>query len=244
MRLVAGAIGVGLAACLLLGAPASPATPDRPKDSPGYVPVAPASALHAVLESNLKLVRGWVNDGDFASAEQAVQGLAALAWLHSFQGSDAAWRQKTAALRDGCATLSAAVQRKDAAACDRAMRACSSLLAELAKLRPAVPKDAVKDFRPSAATKTWMLLMEGAYVDGKTATSPEELQRQALGIAEVANVVSYLRTAPSWRKMAGDVRGAALLAAETAGKKDMDAARKAFKGIYTRCEACHQENKP
>jgi len=244
MRRVAGVIGVGLAICLLLGAPASPATADRPTDSTGYVPVAPASALHTALESNLKQVRGWLDDGDFASAEQAVRGLAALAWLHGFQGSDAAWRQKTAALREACDALSAAVRRKDAAECDRAMRSCSGFLAELAKLRPAVPKDAIKDFRPPAATKTWMLLMEGTYVDGKTATNAEELQHRALGIAEVANVISYLRTAPSWRKMAGDVRAAALLAAETAGKKDMDTARKAFKGVYRRCEACHQENKP
>jgi|SRR5262245_27277771 len=244
MRRVAGVIGVGLAMGLLLGAPASPATTDRSTDSTGYVPVAPASALHTALESNLKQVRSWLDDGDFASAEQAVRGLAALAWVHGFQGSDAAWRQKTAALREACDALSAAVRRKDAAECDRAMRSCSGFLAELAKLRPAVPKDAIKDFRPPAATKTWMLLMEGTYVDGKTATNAEELQHRALGIAEVANVISYLRTAPSWRKMAGDVRAAALLAAETAGKKDMDTARKAFKGVYRRCEACHQENKP
>src|SRR5439155_3793618 len=109
----------------------------------GYVPVAPVSALHAALASNLKQVRGWLDDGDFASAEQTAQGLAALAWLHGFQGGEA-WRGKTATLRDACTGLSTALRRKDAAASDRAMRACSDALAELAKMKLAAATVPVK----------------------------------------------------------------------------------------------------
>ncbi|MBI1918090.1 MAG: hypothetical protein HYS12_25645 [Planctomycetes bacterium] len=238
-----GAIALGLVASLLPSVPVSPADADVPRAAAkGYAPVAPVSALHAALESNLKQVRSWLDDGDFDSAEQTAHGLAALAWLHGFQGEDA-WRRKTSALRDACAGLSTALRRKNAAACDRAMRACSDLLAELAKMKPAAPTSPVKDFRPPGPTKTWMLLMDGAYVDGKTSTSSAELERQALVIAEEVNVVTWLRADPRWRKMTGDVRAAALLAAETARKDNRDAARKAFKTIYTRCEACHNENK-
>lgn len=237
------AIALGIAACLLSAVPVSSTRVDAPKVSEaGYVPVAPVSALHAALESCLKQVGDWLKDGDFASAEQTAQGLEALAWLHDFQGGDAR-RRKASALRDACAGLINAVRHKDAAACDRAMRACSDLLGELAKLKPVVPTVPVKDFRPPGPTKTWMLLMDGAYGDGKTSTNATELERQALVIAEEANAVSWLRADPRWRKMAGDVRAAALLAAETARKNDRDAARKAFKAIYTRCEACHNENR-
>jgi len=232
-----------MVACLLSTVPVSRARVDVPKASEaGYVPVAPASALHAALESSLKQVRNWLDEGDFASAEQTVQGLATLAWLHGFQGGDA-WRRKTSALRDACAGLSTAARRKDAADCDRALRACAGLLADLAKQKPDPATVPVKPFRPPGSTKTWMLLLEDAYVDGKTSTSSAELERQALVIAEEVNAVTWLRADPRWRKRAGDVRAVALLAAETARKDDRDTARKAFKNIYTRCEACHNENK-
>src|SRR5262245_51153540 len=92
---------------VILGPMASPSK----EPSPGCVPVAPTSALHAALESSLKQVRGWVADGDFDSAEQTAQGLAALAWLQGFQGSEGPWRQKTSALREACKGLSIALRR-------------------------------------------------------------------------------------------------------------------------------------
>jgi hypothetical protein len=236
--LVGGGLVSGLVACLLLCRAGAGARKDP---APGYSPVAPASVLHAALASNLKQARDWLDDGDFASAAQAAQGLAALAWLYGQQGSDARWREKTAALRDACAALIASARRRDAGACAKAARSCAGLLAELAKTPPAPAKAPVKDFRPPGAARTWMLLMEGAYVDSKRATTPAELRRYAFEMAEEANAVSYLRAEPRWRKMTGEIRTAALLAAETAKKKDAGVARKALKAVYARCEACHQE---
>src|SRR5436305_8197789 len=131
------AIALGMVACLLPAVRVSSARVDPVKASEaGYVPVAPVSALQAALESNLKQVRSWLDDGDFASAEQTAQGFAALVWLHGFQGGEGTWRRKTSALCDACAGLRGAARRQDAAACDRAMRTCSELLAELAKRKP------------------------------------------------------------------------------------------------------------
>jgi hypothetical protein len=136
-----------------------------------------------------------------------------------------------------------AARRKDAGACDRALRACADRLTELAKRKPDAATVPIKDLRPPGPTKTWMLLMDGAYGDGKTSTTAAERERQALVIAAEVNAVTWLRADAGWRKLAGDVRAAALLAAAAARKDDRDTARKAFKAIYTRCEACHNENR-
>lgn len=213
---------------------------EAPGAAPAYAPVAPAKALHAALESNLKLVGGWLDEADFISAAQAAQGLDVLAWLYAHQGDEPRWRERTAALRQACAGLVAAARRQDAAACAKAARACADLLIVLAKAPPGEARPVVKDFRPPGATKTWMLLMEGAYADGKTARSPEQLARYAHEIAEEANAVSFLRSDPRWRKMAQEVSVSALRAAEMAHGKDVEKARTALKAVYARCEACHE----
>ncbi len=213
---------------------------DSPAAAPPYSPVAPPSALQAALESNLKLARGWLDEADFISAAQAAQGLEALAWLYAHQGDELPWRERTAALRRACAGLVAVARRKDAAACEKAARSCADLLDALAKAPPAGARPVVKDFRPPGATKTWMLLMEGAYADGKTARAPEQLARYAHEIAEEANAVSFLRPDPRWRKMAQEVRAAALQAAAAARGTDLGKARTALKAVRARCEACHE----
>jgi hypothetical protein len=230
------ATGLLLSAVLLAGAITADASSES---TTGYRPVTPPSTLHPALEANLKLARAWLDDGDFKSATQTAEGLMGLAWLYARQGEGTVWRQKTTALREACAALAATARKKDAAGAEKAARTCGSLLAALGKGPPMPTAGSDPDFHPPGSTKNWMLLMEGAYSDGKTSRAPAERTRYALEIAEEANVISYLRSAPRWRKMAGEVRAAALKAAETARKDDPEAARKAFRAIYRRCEACH-----
>lgn len=212
-----------------------------PASEPAPAPVSSISAIRAALKSNLEQVRSWLADGDFASAAQAARGLSALAWLDEQQGDAAGWRRQTAALRRACATLETAARRKDASAAARAADACAVLLAELAKEKPGNPRAGVP--APFGSTKTWMLLMEGAYVDAKSAP-PRDLERLAREIAEEIRVVSRLRSDPRWRKMSEDVRAAAVRAADAGRTQDLASARKAMKAVYHRCEACHQARRP
>ena len=213
-----------------------------PASEPAPAPVTPASAIHAALKSNLEQVRSWLADGDFASAAQAGRGLSALAWLAEQQGDAPGWRRQTAALRRACATLEAAARRKDVVASARAADSCAALLAALAKEKPGDPRAGA--LAPFGSTKTWMLLMEGAYVDAKSAPSPRDLERQAREIAEEIRVVSRLRSDARWRKMCEDVHTAAERAADAGRTQDLASARKAMKAVYGRCEACHQARRP
>src|SRR5689334_16706806 len=104
--------GVGLLGLLWAVSGAEPARKN-------YTPVVPASAVHAALRSNLETVRGWLNDKDFASATQAAQGLTALTHLYTYQGSEAAWREKAANLNSICSRLSNAARSKNEAECTK-----------------------------------------------------------------------------------------------------------------------------
>jgi hypothetical protein len=213
-----------------------------PASEPAPLPVSPTAAIHSALKSNLDQVRSWLADSDFASAAEATRGLSALAWLSEQQGDAAGWRHQTAALRRACSTLEAAVRRKGADASAKAADACATLLAGLAKEKAGASRAGAP--APFGSTKTWMLLIEGAYVDAKSAESPRDLERQARAIAEEILIVSRLRTDPRWRKLSEDVRTAALRAAESGRTQDLATARKALKAVYHRCEACHQANRP
>jgi hypothetical protein len=213
-----------------------------PASEPAPVPVSPTSAIHSALKSNLDQVRSWLDDGDFASAAQAARGLSALAWLSEQQGDAPGWRRQTAALRRACTTLETAIQRKDAAGSTRAADTCAALLAGLAREKAGVSRAGAA--APYGSTKTWMLLLEGAYVDAKSAESSRDIERQAREIAEEILIVSRLRSDPRWRKMSEEVRTAALRAAEAGRTQNLATARKAINAVYPRCEACRQARRP
>ncbi|MCI0356289.1 MAG: hypothetical protein L0099_14800 [Acidobacteria bacterium] len=156
----------------------------------GYTPVSPPRALHAALQINLKIVQDWLNEKDYTSAAQTAQGLIVLAQLHGYQSADPDWQKRTKALAEASGRLLAAARKKDTAGCEKNVRECTALLDELAKHPPAGPKMTVKNFAPFGSTKTWMLLMDGAYVDAKSARKAEELEELALALAETLNVSS------------------------------------------------------
>jgi hypothetical protein len=204
----------------------------------GYAPVAPPPALDAALRSSLKTVRDWIEDGDFASAVRDAQGLTALAHLYAYQGSDPTWRARTTALADASSRLSAAARDKDPAACERLLRECATHLDDLACRSPGPPASR-KDFKPRGGTNTWMLLMDAAYSDAKTARTPRDLERLAGALAEEANAVGHLRGDARWKQTSRDVRTAALDVAAKARADDLPGAKAALKTVYRRCEDCH-----
>jgi hypothetical protein len=202
----------------------------------GYTPVASPRAVPLAAQAQLAAIRDWVEDRDYASAAEGVRGLEVLAHLAAYQSPAADWRQEAAALGEACSLLAAAVKSKDAGRCTAALDECAKRLATLARREP--PTGPAPDYRPQGSTKTWMQLLDGAYLEAKTARSPADLAAHALALAEVANAMAYLRSEPRWRQLSVDLRDAARQAGQPAA--DLPAARSVLKNVYQRCEACHQ----
>lgn len=212
---------------------------DKPSAN-NYSPVAPATALQSALKSNLKIVSDWLNDKDYVSARETADGLDALAQLCGLQSTNPEWQTKTTAMRSACVKLAAATRKKDAVECKASLKECEQRLAELTQSSLPEKKPIHSSIKPFGSTKTWMLLMEGAYVDAKSVKNVKDLEAHAFAIAEESNLVSLLRSDPRWRKSAIEVRDAALeVVREVQGNK-LDVARQALKNVYQRCEACHQ----
>ncbi len=198
----------------------------------------PAAAVHAVIESQLKLVRQWLDDKDFDSATEAARGLLTLAQLYGHQGTDADWNKRSALLQKACARLADAVQRNSAAESAKAAAECARLLDDMRDHPPVSARR--ENSKPFGSAKTWMALMEGARVDAKRAETAKELELLTLAVAEEARIVALLRSDARWRRSSDEVRDAALKASRLARDNDRAAARKALKEMYQRCEACHQ----
>jgi hypothetical protein len=233
-------VGLVLAGVMLADKTYSQSRPEAGPATPqGFSPVAPVTVLHAAQQANLKLVRDWLNDKDYASAAEAAQGLLALTQLYQYHSAEPAWRQKTTALREACSRLMAAARAKDLAGCTKSVQDYATLLTELAKAQPGGSKADEPNFKPLGSVKTWMLLMDGCYGDAKFAETPQELESLAYALAEGANVTIHLRADARWRQAALETRAAALATVQKAQSKDLDGARASLKTVYHRCEACH-----
>jgi hypothetical protein len=209
----------------------------------GYAPVAPAPAVHAALRSNLKVVRDWLDQKDLQSAAQAAQDTAALSHLFIAQGSKAGWRSNATALAEASTRLAATARNNDADGCAKLTDECSRLLDVLAKEPPGKPA-VDKAFKPQGASRVWMRLLDGAYVDAKSAKDGPELEQLAYALAEELNALQYVRADARWRQYSRDARAAALEVVEKARGKDLAAAKTALKTVYQRCEACHNTTRP
>lgn len=223
-----------LGLCLVLGLSSPAQTPS------GYSPVAPPAALNKALALNLKAVQDWVKEKDFQSAAESVHGLATLAHLYAYQSPDADWRKRCSAFQESVTRLANVTRQKQVAECEKTIAECSRLLDELAKAAPKTEAKAeAKDYKPQGSTKTWMLLMDGAYIDAKSAKTAPDLQILAQAVAEEANAAAYLRPDARWRNDSFAVREAALQVAKQAAGGNLAEAKKSLKGIYNSCEACH-----
>lgn len=208
-------------------------------ETTGYTSVAPPGATLTALRAQVLLVQNWLDDKDFASAAQSAQGLIVLADIVQHQGGDADWQKRNAELRARCNSVLETVKKKDVAGSANLLKQCLAQLDDLAKNGPTGKKAAVSAFKPRGGTKDWMLLLEGAYVDAKSARTPKDLELLGQAIAEEVHAVGYLRADPRWRSSAQEVRDQALKAAALAQNNKMDEAKKELKGVYQRCEVCH-----
>lgn len=207
----------------------------------GYVPVAPPAAMNAAVRSNVKLVRNWVAEKDYQSAVESNRGLSLVIQLYGCQSAAPEWRKQIGTLQEQVGKLDDAVKRKAAADCDKVLAECDRLLDDLARNAP--EKSADKNFKAFGANKTWMLLMEGTYIDAKRAETAKEFALYCQALAEEANVLGFTRADARWRESSAEVRDAALKAAKLAAGNNLPEARKALKVMYQRCEACHQRAK-
>jgi cytochrome c556 len=233
-----------LGLCALAGAlwywtaaPPSSALAQAPDTS--YTPLAPPESYQAALRSNLKIVGDWVDQGDFASANQSQRYVAALAQLYALRSNDDKHQEAAAALKAACDKVSAALRAKNAEASKQALKDCEAAVAGLTKAPPG-EKAVHKNFRSPASTQILMLLMDCSIIDAKDAKSAEEFRHLSLALAEEANVAQFLRAEAKWRKFAEETRAVALKAAEAAKKDGLDAGRTELKKIAQTCEACHQ----
>src|SRR5262249_17607163 len=184
-----------------------------------------------------------LDDKDYASAAQTANGVQVLVHLYSYQSNQPAFRAKVSALSAGCTRLVQSAQAKDEAGCQKAMRECAALLAELAKTPPQGKKGMEKNFKSTSSTKAWMLLVDGTYADAKSAKNARQLHDYAYTIAECSHAMAYLRADARWREESRAVRDAALEAAHKAEAGELEPARVALKSVYQTCEACHQRYK-
>jgi len=217
--------------------------PSSSAEPAGYSPIVLASVVHSAVQSNLNLVRHWLDEKDFQSAHEAIRGLAMVVELYSYQSAEPEWRKKLSGFQAACAQLAVAIGRKSAPDSEKALAECSRQLEVIGKAPPTGAKVVAMNFKPFGSVKTWMLLMEGAYVDAKRAETGKEFDQLAQAIAEEANVARYLRSDAKWRTSADEVRDTALKAAKLAEGNDLPAAKKMLKQMYQRCEACHQRDK-
>jgi hypothetical protein len=212
------------------------------QEATGYVPAAPPAAVHAAIQVQLKAVRDWLAEKDFASAAETTRGLTALAHLYGYQSADADWRKRCTALQETSSKLASAAQRKSMADCDKLVAELTRLLDDLEKNGPADAKGS-KDFRPQGSVKTWMILMDTAHVEAKSAKSIKDFQLLTQAVAAEANALAFLQKERGWQTESLAVRDLALQAANQVKENDLAAAKNALKTMRQRCETCHDRTR-
>lgn len=231
-----------LAGCvLLLGSRGQSQTKADPTV---YAPVGSLASMHLALHSQLKAAKDWVAEKDYVSAAQTGRGLGVLAQLYSYQFTDEGWRTHCNSLAAASNKLVEAAGRKAAGDCEKASEECTRLIDDLAGKQPkSAAKVEHKGFKLPGNLRAWMTLLDGSYVDAKSAATAKELALRTEVIATQANALTHMRTGAEWRKHALAVRDTALQVSEQARKNEFAEAKKALKGIFQRCEACHESNK-
>jgi hypothetical protein len=211
----------------------------QPADTTTYTPLAPPESYQAVLRSNIKITRDWIDMNDFASAAQSQRLVASLAQLYALHSNDDKHKEQAAALRAACDKVNGPLRAKNAEASKQALKECEEAVAALAKAPPA-EKAAHKNFKPFGGTNTWMMLMDCSIIDAEEAKTADDFQQLSLAVAELANVTQFIRNEAKWRQYAADTRSTAQKAAELANKNGLDAGRAELKKIKQTCNACHQ----
>jgi hypothetical protein len=204
----------------------------------GYTPVASGKALARPMLASLKALEDWLDQKDYASTKQTLGELAALVPLSAGLGSEARWRELHDSLRKQLAALGGDVQGKRGAEARKKLEEAVRIVEAIARTDPGKPSAA--GYRPTGGVKTWMVLLDAAYSDAKTAKTPAEAELLAQALAEESNAVALLRGDARWAQTSREVRDLALQAAAKARSDGLEAARSELKKINARCEFCHQ----
>jgi hypothetical protein len=209
----------------------------------GYVPVGPPAAINKVLQVQLKSVSDWIAEKDFPSAVESARGLTTLAHLYAYHSADADWRKRCTALQETTTKLTSAAQRKSTADCDKLVAEVTRQLEDLQKNPASSDSKGSKDYRPQGGVKTWMVLVDTAHVEAKSAKSAKEFLALTQAVAAESNAIALLNKQQTWQKEALAVRDLALQAAEQVKGDDLKAAQAALKTMRQRCEVCHDRRK-
>jgi hypothetical protein len=183
----------------------------------------------------------WIDQRDYVSAGESLRELAALLPLYANLGSSADWKKCHTALKETITQLGNTVRTKNPTEIKKAIDRCGDALDAIAKADPGTAD--ANGYRPTGGIKTWMVLLDTAYNEAKSAKNAADLELAAQALAEESNAVALLRGDGKWLQTAHEVRDLALGSITRAKADGLDTARAELKKAYQRCEACHQGNK-
>jgi hypothetical protein len=216
--------------------------PGRVGSRENFAPIAPPAALRGTMKANLKIVQGWIDNGDFTSARETTESLILLANVYGCHSDEPSWKEEAATLTAAFQNLMTRARENDAAGSEKSLQACAARLDELADSQPKAGKPAGAT-RPAATFRTIMKLMDGSYADAKGTKSATERAHFLYTIAECANLTRHMRPDADWLQRSDELRDAAMRLAEAKPSDDLQEVRRELKNVYQRCEACHQAYK-
>lgn len=215
----------------------SASSPPPPPATPSIV------ALHTAVSGNLDYCDDWLAGKDFKTLAVTAEGIQLLADALGRFGDGPQWKAAGDELREGARLLQQAAKAQDAAKCKAALAVLRERGARFVKLKPSGKP--AKGARPSASLRSMMSLLDGTYADAKASLAfgeAEAAKSTAIVLAELGRVVSNYRGDERWSKMSREMIAAALETAEMKSD-DPQAVRAQLRGVYQRCEACHNRQR-
>jgi len=206
------------------------------------------AALHAAMEKNVSYCRDWLAAGDWKSLRQTAEGLGIVVAVLAAQGDGDDWRKAMRGMTADVDALRSAAEDEDAKRSKQLLDRLEGAGKEAAKLTPKPAKKTAPDKRKPPAVdslRPLMALMDGTHADAKAAVAVgdvDEAKNMALVLSELGRVVSNHRGEAAWRAAADALVRAP---AETGNDPASDAKtiRQQLRGVYQRCEACHEKQR-
>jgi hypothetical protein len=197
------------------------------------------AALHTAFDKNLSYCRQWLAAKDWKSLQQTAEGAGILAGMMGRYGDDDTWRAAARRLREGVQSLRSAAGDKQTERCQKSIEQLAADNKSLAKL----PKTKPVAQRLTVSLRPMMALMDATHADAKAALAVGDLveaKSMALVLSELGHVVSNQRAEAAWHSAGEALARAAVEAAE---QTDAKAIRQKLRGVYEKCEACHNRQR-
>jgi hypothetical protein len=230
------ALAAGLSSCAWFGA-ADAAAPAEAQKSPRT-----RVALHAAVDKNLGYCRDWLAEKDWKSLRQTADGVSILVQVLAPKGDDEAWRRAVRGFLADVENLQSASDEKQGDKCRELIAGLEAQNKSLAKLEP---KSAAKSGKLSITLRSLMALMDATHADAKTSVAVGELdaaKNMAVVLSELGRVVSNQRADAAWHSSAEALVSASAAAADER-QTDAKAIRQQLRGVYEKCEACHERHR-